>query len=325
MEPRHLARLQDVAPRAEIVDAGQEGVNEVLPTADIFIGHAKVPVDWDRVVAAGRLKWIQSSAAGLDHCLVPSVIGSSIVVTSASGLFAMQVAEQTMALLLGLLRSAPTFFRQQQQRVFVRRPTADLRGKTVLIVGLGGNGRQLVRVLHPFGVTLLATDYYPDAKPTEVQQLLPADRLDELLPLADIVILTLPLNTSTRGLFDARRLRLLKRGAWLINVARGPVIVERDLVAVLESGHLRGCGLDVTEVEPLPRESPLWTREDVMISPHVGAQSNRRYDDATGLIAENLRRYLSGEKLWNVVDKTLGFPRPEAVWSPALDNDHETT
>jgi phosphoglycerate dehydrogenase-like enzyme len=118
VEERHLRWMADAMPQAHWINAGQEGIAEAIHQADYFIGHAKVPVDWDRVVAQGHLRWIQSSAAGLDHCLVPSVIDSPITVCSASGLFADQVAEQTMALLLGLLRGLPTFFRQTLQRSY---------------------------------------------------------------------------------------------------------------------------------------------------------------------------------------------------------------
>src|SRR6185295_16784369 len=134
IEPRHLEQVRAAAPGHEVVDAGQERIAQELLEADIFCGHAKVPVQWPEVVHRGRLKWIQSSAAGLDHCLTPETIASDIVVTSASGLFAQAVAEQTLALLLGLLRELPTFFRQQQRREFVRRPTRDLHGTTVGIV-----------------------------------------------------------------------------------------------------------------------------------------------------------------------------------------------
>ncbi len=147
----HVAQIQAAAPDAEIVNAGQERIDELLPTADIFIGHAKVPVDWDRVLAAKKLRWIQSSAAGLDHCLVPGVIDSDILVSSASGLFAPQVAEQTFAILFGLLRKLPLFFRAEVKREFIRLPTDDLRGKTVGIVGLGGNGRTIARVFGALG------------------------------------------------------------------------------------------------------------------------------------------------------------------------------
>jgi D-3-phosphoglycerate dehydrogenase len=274
------------------------------------------------------LKWIQSSAAGLDHCLVPEVIASDIQVTSASGLFADQVAEQTLALLLGLLRGLPTFFRAAQRKEFIRRPTLDLHGTTVGIVGLGGNGTRLAQVLRPFRTRLIATDMFPDmwgkfpnlpgnscgksADLPHIDNLWPADQLDRLLAESDVVILCVPLNAQTRHMIDAPRLARMKRGAILINVARGEVVNETDLVAAIQSGHLAGTGLDVTEVEPLPASSPLWDLPNVIITPHVGAQSRRRADDTTNLICENLRRYFTGRPLLNLVDKQLGYPTPAA-------------
>src|ERR1051325_11079207 len=131
IERRHYDQICAAASGHEVIDAGQERIASELLEADIFCGHAKVPVPWPEVVRRGRLKWIQSSAAGLDHCLTPETIAADIIVTSASGLFADAVAEQTLALLLGLLRSLPTFFQQQQRKEFVRRPTRDLHGKTI--------------------------------------------------------------------------------------------------------------------------------------------------------------------------------------------------
>lgn len=308
VEERHVAQIAAVAPDAEIVDAGQERIATEILEADIFCGHAKTYVPWDEVVAKGRLRWIQSSAAGMDHCLVPSVVASDIRVTSASGLFANQVAEQTLALVLGLLRGLPTFFQAMLRKEFIRRPTRDLHGATVGIVGLGGNGRRIAEVLAPFRTRILATDLFPRDKPPHVEELWPAERLHDLLPLVDLLILTPPLNKHTAGMIGERELALMRQGSLLINVARGPLVVEKDLVAALESGHLAGAGLDVTEVEPLPPSSRLWDLPNVIITPHVGAQSARRYDDATRLFCDNLRRYLAGEPLFNEVDKDLGFP-----------------
>ena len=314
VEQRHIDQIAAAAEDAEVVDAGQARIDELLPTADIFIGHAKVPVNWDRVLRANRLKWIQSSAAGLDHCLVPGVIDSDITVSSASGLFAPQVAEQTFALTLGLLRSMPRFFLAEAKREFIRLPTDDLRGKTVGIVGLGGNGRMIARLLAPWDVRLVATDYYPIQRPAEVEHLWAADELDRLLQQSDIVILSCPLNASTEGLFDEQRIGRMRPGSYLINVARGSIVVESALVDALASGHLAGAGLDVTEVEPLPASSRLWDDARVMISPHVGAQSARRVDDTTDLVCINLKRFRLGKPPLNRVDKTLGFPHPSVVW-----------
>jgi D-3-phosphoglycerate dehydrogenase len=309
VEPHHIRQIAAVAPDWEIVDAGQERIAEELFSADIFCGHAKVPVDWDGVVRQGRLQWIQSSAAGMDHCLVPSVIESPITVTSASGVLADQVAEHTIALLTAWCRSLPVFFRAQQNREFIRRPTRDLTRSTVGIVGFGGVGRRLAQLLQPWKTRILATDMFPVDRPAYVKALWPADCLGDLLAQSDIVVLSLPLNASTRGIIGAPALAQMKRGALLANMARGPLVVERDLVAALASGQLAGAVMDVTDPEPLPPESKLWEMPNVIITPHVGGQSASRIDDMTRMFCENLRRWRSGRPLINLLtDKRLGFP-----------------
>ena len=311
VESRHIEQISAVSPTCEVVDAGQERVATELMDADIFIGHAKVPVPWPDVVLQGRLKWIQSSAAGLDHCLTPEVIASDIPVTSASGLFANQVAEQTFALLFGILRSMPAFYAAQKKREFIRLPTDELHGKTVGIVGFGGNGRRIAEVLAPFRLNLWAADLFPVNRPPHVDQLFSADQWQSALPQTDILILTLPLNEDTTGIIGKHVFANLKRGAVVINVARGPVLVESELVDAIREGQLSAAGLDVTEVEPLSEASPLWDIPNVVITPHVGAQSAHRVNVTTDFAADNLAKFLAGEPLMNLVDKRLGFPRPE--------------
>ena len=309
VEPRHVEQIAAAAPWAEIVDAGQERIAAEIFNADIFCGHAKVPIDWDGVVRQGRLQWIQSSAAGMDHCLVPSVIDSPIVVTSASGVLADQVAEHTIALLTAWTRSLPVFFEAQRKREFIRRPTRDLTRSTVGIVGFGGVGRRIARLLAPFDTRILATDMFPVEKPEYVQALLPADRLDEVLPQADFLVLALPLNDSTRNMVNRQLLARMRRGSVLANVARGALVVEDDLVEAIASGHLAGAVMDVTEPEPLPPESKLWDLPGVIITPHVGGQAAWRIDRMTELFCENLRRWRERLPLINYLpDKRLGFP-----------------
>ncbi len=244
IEPKHYDEIAAAAPEAEVVDAGQERIAQELFEADVFCGHAKVPVDWDGVMRKGRLRWIQSSAAGMDHCLVPSVIDSPVVVTSASGVLADQVAEHTIALVTGWCRGLPVFFRAEQKKEFVRRPTRDLHRATVGIVGLGGVGRRLARILSVFKTRILATDLFPVDKPDYVHELWPADRLDDLLSRSDIVVLSLPLNAMTQGILDAKALGRMKPDALLVNVARGPLVVTQDLVQALRQaagGGGHGC------------------------------------------------------------------------------------
>jgi D-3-phosphoglycerate dehydrogenase len=186
-----------------------------------------------------------------------------------------------------------------------------LRGLTVGIVGLGGNGRRIAEVLASFQTRIIATDLFPVDKPNHVESLWPADELPKLLNQSDVVILCVPLNGHTLGMINEKTLAQFKSGSILVNVARGPVVVERDLVAALESNQLSAAALDVTEIEPLPASSPLWDMPNVIITPHVGAQSARRVDDSTAFFCDNLKRFEQGLPPVNLVEKQLGFPLPE--------------
>lgn len=311
VEPRHVDQIRAVVPSADIVDAGQERVAEELPSADLFCGHPKVPVPWDRVVAQRRLRWIQSSAAGLDHCLVPPVVASDIIVTSASGVLADQVSEHAVGLAIACTRRLPLFLAQQAAKEFVRRPTRDLTGATVGIAGFGGVGRRLAELLVPFRPRILATDWFPVRKPDHVAFLGGPDHLPRLLAESDVMFLCVPLTDHTRGMIDAAAIASMKPGAILVNMARGPLVDEHALADALHRGHLDSAALDVTPQEPPPPESPLWTAPRLIITPHVAGQSARRIDAMTDFFCDNLGRYLRGERLRNRVDKRLGFPEPE--------------
>ncbi len=307
-----LRKLREAVGEAELLVTDQQRVARDVKRATVFGGHARVPVDWEAVVAAGRLRWIHSTAAGLDHCLVPAVIESPIIVTGSSGLFADQVAEQALALVLGLMRRLPAFLHAQLQRRFERLECDDLRVKGVAVLGCGGNGERIAQLLAPACRKLVATDLWPDAidgpHPFEVVS---ADLTEEVIAASDVVICALPLTTATRGWLDRRRLGLIRRGGYLVNVGRGPIVDELALIDLLREGHLTGAGLDVFAIEPLPTDSPLWNMPQVIITPHVGAQSTTRYRDVTLLFTENVRRMGAGKPLINLVDREAGFPRPE--------------
>lgn len=311
-EARHIEQIQAVYPDATVISAGQERIAEELPNADIFCGHAKVPVPWEDTVKAKRLRWIQSSAAGLDHCLASCVVDSDIVVSSASGVLADQVAEHALALATGCSRKIPLFLQQQHRKEFIRRPTRDLTESTILIVGFGGNGQRLAEVLHPLKTKILATDYFPNRPAPLLNYLGGPDELHNLLPQADFVFLAAPLTDQTRNMFDASTLSAMKPRAVLINVARGGLVVEQALVDALESGHLDSAGIDVTPEEPPAANSPLWAAPGLIITPHVGGQSEKRIDRMTDLFCENIIRYRRGQPLINSVDKKLGFPPPSS-------------
>jgi D-3-phosphoglycerate dehydrogenase len=259
----------------------------------------------------------------MDHCLVPSVIKSDIVVTSASGVLSDQVAEHTTALITAWTRSLPVFFRAQQEKEFIRRPTRDLTRSTVGIVGLGAVGRRLAEVLRSFRTRILATDLFPVDQPATVDALWTADRLDEMLPQCDVVVLCAPLNDLTKGMIGKAQLERMKPGSLLVNAARGPLVVTDDLIRAIESGHLAGAVMDVTDPEPLPPDHPLWDVPNVIITPHVAGQARWRIDRMTQLLCENLRRWRADEVLINrLEDKKLGFPTRGGrfpLWSDLAD------
>ncbi len=319
VEERLIARINDAwSSSLDIINVGQADVAEALLEADYFCGHAKVPVDWERVVALKRLRWIQSSAAGMDWCLKPATIESDITITTAAGVLSDQVAEHGLALILAWGRNLRSFVYDMRVEVdnpdyrkFKRKPTFDLIGKTVGIVGFGGVGRRFSEVVAPFAGRILAVDLYPENKPTQVDELWNAERLDDLLAESDVVFLSLPLNEETRGTFDAKKLAKMKRGALLANLARGPLVDTNALIEALREERIGGFVADVTAPEPLPADSPLWDFENVIITPHVAGQIGWRFDDICDIYCENVRRFRTGEPLINNLSyqgKKWGFP-----------------
>ena len=319
LNDQQISQIQlAVGDSYEIFKSSQETIHQDIGSADIFCGHVKTkqPVDWPELVRAGKLKWIQSSAAGLDHCLDQAVIDSSIVVSGCSALFARQVSETSMALLISLVRSMHVFHRAQQKKEYVRRPTDDMYQKQVGIIGFGGNGYRIAETLRPLVGKIMATDMFPESVQHAIEggivdQILPADQLEQMLSQSDIVIVTLPLSEANEKYLGETEFNHMKHGAYFINVGRGSVVDQDALIKHLQNGRIAGAGLDVADPEPIAEDCPLWEMPNVVITPHVGAQSAWRVPRTVDFFCENLDRYLNGKSLMNLVDKRLGFPRPE--------------
>ncbi|MDR1485054.1 MAG: D-2-hydroxyacid dehydrogenase [Planctomycetaceae bacterium] len=323
-----IERIRAAWSEVDIINVGQDQIASALLEADYFCGHAKVQVDWEKIVRQKRLQWIQSSAAGMDWCLVPPVIESTITITTASGVLADQVAEHTLGLIVGWMRSLPVFLKEQHDkttpdyRKFIRRPTRDLTNSVVGIVGFGGVGRRLSQVLAAFKTRIIATDLFPVAKPEHVAELREADKLDDLLNQSDVVILCLPLNNVTKNLFDKNKFRQMKKNALFVNVARGQLVVTDDLIEALRLGLISGAVMDVTSPEPLPPDNPLWDLNNVIITPHVAGQFHRRFDNIVDIFTENIKRYKKGADLINYLTpegKQSGFPLRNAGYPLWID------
>ena len=307
VEEHHLHQIRRVAPGAEVEQTTDRArVVDLAPEVDVIVGWN---VSREAVQRAGRLRWIHSTAAGVDHLLHPEILERDIILTTSSGIHAESITEHVLALMLAFARRLHVAIRNQLAHRWDRPSTvgAELRGKTGGNPGPGHIGRVGAARAASVGMRVIGTKHTPEPIP-HADRVLPPEGLDEVLREADYLVITLPLTSETRGLIGPRELGLMKSSAYLINVARGAIVQEAALIEALRQGRLAGAGLDVFEREPLPQDSPLYEMEQVILTPHVsGGGGTGYYDRAIPLFCENLRRYLTGEPLVNVVDKRRGY------------------
>jgi phosphoglycerate dehydrogenase-like enzyme len=266
--------------------------------------------------AAQRLRWVQAGSAGVEGYPLEMFRKRGITLTNAKVIYGIQLADHAMALILAFSRQLPFLLRAQQRQDWVSRdhyPSGELAGQVLLVLGLGGTGLELARRAKSFGMRVIATRRTATAgepgpgRPDFVDDVHPPGKLHELLPRADWVVVCLPLVPETRDLIGARELGLMKKSAYLVNVTRGGIINTEALVAALSAGRIAGAGLDVTEPEPLPGGHPLWSMENVIITPHAAGHSPAAPERMTALLCENVRRFAAGRELLNVVDLELGY------------------
>lgn len=303
-----LQLLTETHPNLQLVSfrTGDDILKDVAD-ADAIIGlAASHPAA--KIVAAGRkLRWIQNVSAGVEEALSDSSVRESkIVLTNAKIIMGPEIADHALALLLNHTRDLKFHNEQMATAGFQRRnrlPQIELRGKTVLIVGLGGIGTQVAERCFAFGMRVLAVDPKDIPLMRAVEEVRKPDELDNLLPQADVVISCVPHTPESRGMIGAKQFALMKNGVYVINVSRGPVIDTEALTAALKSGKVRAAGLDVSDPEPLPKDHPLWTMPNVTITPHNATNSDALEERRTRLFRENLERFVTGRPLHNVVDK----------------------
>jgi phosphoglycerate dehydrogenase-like enzyme len=301
-----LALVREAAPGALVVVADRDRLPGELADAEIFYGYHSPEV----FAHAPRLKWIQTSAAGLDKLLVPALVDRGLIISNASGIHATAVVETAWALTLAIGRCLHRYVQQQQQHTWKWGPLYDMFGGTAGIIGLGGIGKQYARVARSFDMRVIAVDPHLKAKPPDVAELWRMERLPELLAQSDVVLASCPYTPETRHLINRERLALMKPTAILVNIARGGIVDEVALADALRGEKLAGAGLDVTEIEPLPPDSPLWDVPNLVISPHCAGVSSHRMRKLIEFFCENLRRYQRGQALLNVVDQRKGYPVP---------------
>lgn len=308
---KHLELIRSVSEDLEVVLASlgdKVKIQKKLGSYDVIAGTSPTVASILSEENIKNLKWIHLFSAGVEKVLTPEVIKSKIMVSNSSGIHAIPIAEHVLGMMLIFTRRFYNSFRMQQQKVWKKDPkVSEIRGKTALIVGLGNIGMEIARLTSCFKMNVLAIKQSPENKPDFVNSVYSAKELDKALPKADFVIISLPLTPRTKHLFNLEKFKLMKKSAILINIGRGGLVNEKELIEALEKKIIGGAGLDVTEEEPLPEKSRLWEIENVIITPHHSGWSEKYMDRAIDLFRINLKAYLNGKKLPNQVDKKLGY------------------
>ncbi len=314
-----LAHITAVGPRIIVTDVSGlfrgelTGDAEATARLDAALAEAEViyglRLPQNVMARAPKLKWIQVMSAGVDRYLDAGLRDSPVRMTNVSGIHATPIGEFVFGLMLMFVKMAPQCFELKGRVAWQRIYPSVLSDKTLGIVGLGSIGREIARLGKAFGMRVIATRRSARAgdRARYVDTLLPADSLDALLQESDFVVLAVPFTQETQRLVGEAQLHQMKRSAFLINIARGGIVDEGALVRALSEKTIAGAGLDVFATEPLPADSPLWRLPNAIISPHISGVREDYVARATELFVENLRRYLAGKRLVNVVDKRRGY------------------
>jgi phosphoglycerate dehydrogenase-like enzyme len=317
-----LAKISAAAAPMHVVNTRDDdhAVAEIVD-ADAMFGYLTPRL----LAAAKKLRWAQSPTASMEKYLYPELVASPVIVTNMRGIFSDVIADHVFTYILMFAKNFHIYLRQQMRcewRMLGReanelpgyggpgevhpsdRAAITLADCTLAVIGLGGIGSEVARRGLAFGMRVIAVDPRATSAPDDVT-LFRNDRLSEALSQSDFIVIAAPHTPETFKLFNRERIRQMKRSAYLINVGRGVIVDLADLTAALEAGEIAGAGLDVYEIEPLPKEHPLWRMENVILTPHCAAASPRVPERHLQTLLDNLRRFVAGQPLMNVVDKTM--------------------
>ncbi len=302
LRPHHIEKVKKLLKRGdELVIA----LSAKETDADIIAGF---PNEVATLGMPKNVRWIHSFSAGVNKFLTPELVKSPIIVSNSAGIHAIPIAEHVLGMLLMFARLFHiTLYNQEQKRWEPQENIQELNGKTILIVGLGHIGNEVARLCHAFGAHVLAITKTKKKKTANVDELKTLEHLDSFLDRADFVVLCLPYTKDTHHLFDIKKFTRMKPSAVIINIGRGSVINEHDLIYALKQKIIAGAGLDVTEIEPLPKTNPLWEMENVILTPHHSGLSEKYMDRAIEVFIKNLKAFRSNKNLPSQIDKEKGY------------------
>ncbi len=305
-------RLQQDFPGHQFVQLqNYDRVPEEIADTSVFIGWSLRPKQF---VAANKLRWIHSPAAAVHQLMFPELIQSSVLLTNSTGIHGPVVAEHAIAVLLAMAKRLPQAMQYQARREWSqdqlwhdRHRPREVADATVAVVGMGGIGREFTARAKALGMKVFAVRENPDKGTEGADAVFSSTQIDEVLPQADYVLLCTPVTPATTGIINAARLSKMKTDAYLINVGRGPLVDEPALLQALKDRRIAGAALDVFVEEPLPSDSAFWSLDNLLITPHTAAVTDRLWERHYRLIVENLKRFLAGQPLLNQVDKNRGY------------------
>lgn len=307
VEERHKKILENAAPEYRFCYRSPETVTqEELDQSDILIGNPPASL----LHGSPRLKWLQCNSAGTEPFLQPGVLHPDTLLTNATGAYGLAISEHMLGMLLELFKKLHLYRDAQhlhQWKSLGR--VRSIEGSTVLVLGMGDIGGEFARKVKALGATVIGVRRTDTRKPDYVDELYLTEELDRLLPRADVVAVALPGNGETAGMLNRKRMESMKEGAVLLNVGRGVIVDTEALCDALESGHLGGAGLDVTDPEPLPENHRLWNFPNAVITPHISGFYHlpETLERIVRISAENLEAYRSGKPLRNQVDFSTGY------------------
>lgn len=297
--------------RVELVRSqNKEHLKALLPEADILVSFSITPENFK---IAKNLRWIHLAVAGVDESVFPELLKSKVIITACKGMHSHTISEHILGMMLCFAKVIHLSSVRKVQRTWgfneVMKQRFELKGKTLGVIGLGGIGLELARKSKCLGMQVIGMKnrLRRAERIKYVDKLFPKEKLSELLTLSDFVALCLPLTDQTFHLIGEKELGLMKSSAYIINTSRGKIIDEKALIDALENKRIAGAGLDVFEEEPLSQSSRLYDLENVIITPHVAGTMTDYFQKVARILKENLKRYLSGKKMINLVDKKLGY------------------
>lgn len=301
-QPHHREMLEKIAAEAHFTYE-MNPTEAAVENADIILGNVP-PV---MLKNARKLRWIQLNTAGTDG--YPEVLPKDCLLTNATGAYGLAVSEHMLAMLLELMKKLHLYGANQQQHLWKDEGTVtSICGSRTLVVGLGDLGGEFAKRMHLLGSTVTGIRRGKGQKPEYLDALYQMDSLDNCLKDADIVASCLPGGADTTHIFNAETFAKMKPGAYFLNVGRGSAVDSRALANALNSGHLAGAGLDVTEPEPLPKDHPLWNAKNLVLTPHISGWYHlpETHERILGITAENLKAFLAGTPLRNQIDLNTG-------------------